>query len=152
MSTPPVRPAALADKAAIERIVEVAYRIYIPRIGKPPSPMLDDYAARIAEGSVSVVEDGQGAIAGLIVLLPGADHLLLLNIAVHPDHQGRGLGRVLIAFAEQEARTRGYTEVRLYTHAKMTENIGLYTRAGFAEIGRAHEDGYDRVYMAKKVG
>jgi ribosomal protein S18 acetylase RimI-like enzyme len=152
MSAPRIRPAADSDKAAVEQIVQDAYRIYIPRIGKPPSPMLDDYAARITEGSVSVIEDGNGAIAGIIVLLPDADHLLLLNIAVHPDYQGQGFGRVLIEFAEQQAKKLGYTEIRLYTHEKMTENIDLYTRIGFAEIGRGHQDGFDRVFMAKRIG
>jgi ribosomal protein S18 acetylase RimI-like enzyme len=70
---------------------------------------------------------------------------------VRPDRQGNGFGRRLIAFAETEARRRGYSELRLYTHQTMTENITLYTRLGFAEIGRGRHDGYDRVFMAKRV-
>ena len=152
MSKPPIRLATAADIAAVEQVVHDAYRIYIPRIGKPPGPMLDDYSARIAEGSVSVVEDGNGTIAGIIVLLSDAGHLLLLNIAIHPNYQGQGFGRMLIEFAEQRAAKLGYAEIRLYTHEKMTENISLYIRMGFAEIGRGHQDGYDRVFMAKRIG
>ena len=37
-------------------------------------------------------------IAAIIVLLPGANHLLLDNIAVSPARQGLGLGRRLLAF------------------------------------------------------
>jgi ribosomal protein S18 acetylase RimI-like enzyme len=151
MSKPPIRLATAADIAAVEQVVHDAYRIYIPRIGKPPGPMLDDYSARIAEGSVSVVEDSNGTIAGMIVLLPDTDHLLLLNIAVHPVHQGQGFGRMLLEFAEQQAQKLGYSEIRLYTHEKMTENIDLYIRIGFVEIGRGHQDGYDRVFMAKRI-
>ena len=65
--------------------------------------MLDDYAALIAAGAVSVWTEPDGTITALIVLLPKPDHLLLDNIAVHPDRQGQGLGRRLIAFAESRS-------------------------------------------------
>jgi ribosomal protein S18 acetylase RimI-like enzyme len=140
------------DRAAVEAIVAAAYSVYVERIGKPPGPMLDDYAKLIGAGAVSVLDDPDGAIAAIIVLLPKPDHLLLDNIAVRPDRQGRGLGRRLVAFAEAEARRLGYAELRLYTHATMSENIALYTRLGFRETGRGREAGYDRVFMAKGLG
>ena len=146
-----IRPARAVDRAAIEAIVRTAYSIYIERIGKPPGPMLDDYAALIDAGVVSVLEDADFSIAAVIVLMPKVDHLLLDNIAVRPDRQGRGCGRALVSFAESEARRLGYRELRLYTHQKMTENLALYQRLDFEEIGRGHQDGYDRVFMRKSV-
>ena len=146
-----IRLARPEDRATVEAIVRDAYSIYIPRIGKPPGPMLDDYNVLIAEGAVSVLEENDGLIAAIIVLLPETDHLLLDNIAVRPDRQGQGLGRQLIAFAEAEARRLGHAELRLYTHETMSENIVLYTRLGFIETGRGHENGYDRVFMTKRL-
>ncbi|HEX6442092.1 MAG TPA: GNAT family N-acetyltransferase [Stellaceae bacterium] len=146
-----IRRALSTDRAAVEAIVAAAYSPYTERIGKPPGPMLDDYAALIAEGAVSVFQDADGGIAAIIVLLAKPDHLLLDNIAVRPARQGQGLGRRLVEFAESEARRRGYRELRLYTHEKMTENIALYLRLGFVETGRGHEAGYDRVFMTKPL-
>lgn len=146
-----IRRAEPSDRAAIEAIVHAAYSIYIERIGNPPGPMLDDYGRRIEEGAVSVVEAAASGIVGLIVLLPKPDHLLLDNIAVRPEHQGCGIGRRLIAFAEREACRLGYTELRLYTHATMTENIALYARLDFVETGRGRDGGYNRVFMAKRL-
>jgi len=151
-SSDAIRPARPSDAKAVAAVVRAAYAIYVDRIGKPPGPMLDDYAARIAEGSVSVIEDGAGGIAGIIVLLPERDHLLLDNIAVRPDCRGRGFGHGLIAFAEAEARRRGYSEIRLYTHEAMTENIALYGRIGFVETARGRQASYDRVFMTKTLG
>ena len=145
-----IRLARPEDRATVEAIVRDAYSIYIPRIGKPPGPMLDDYNVLIADGAVSVLEENDGVIAAIIVLLRKTDHLLLDNIAVRPERQGQGLGRQLIAFAEAEARRLGHAELRLYTHETLSENIVLYTRLGFVETGRGHEDGYERVFMTKR--
>jgi GNAT superfamily N-acetyltransferase len=146
-----IRLALPEDRSAVEAIVNEAYSVYIDRIGKPPGPMLDDYAALIVDRAVSVLENGGGEIAAIVVLLPESDHLLLDNIAVRRDRQGQGLGRRLIAFAEEEARRRGYRELRLYTHEKMSENIVLYSRLGFVETGRGRQAGYDRVFMTKRL-
>jgi len=145
-----VRPADVADLPVLTRIVAAAYEKYIDRIGKPPGPMLDDYAAHVRRHTAWVVQMDD-AVAGLIVLLPAEDHLLLDNVAVDPDRQGRGVGRALMAFAEQEAVRRGYTELRLYTHETMTENLALYPALGWQETGRGEQAGYLRVFFAKRV-
>jgi ribosomal protein S18 acetylase RimI-like enzyme len=145
-----IRLARPEDRAVVEAIVRQAYTVYLDRMDKPPGPMLDDYAAPIAKGAVTVRET-DGEIEAIIVLLPQSGHLLLDNIAVRPDRQGMGIGRELILFAESEARRLGFAEVRLYTHEKMTENIALYTRLGFVETGRRRQAGYDRVFMTKRV-
>jgi ribosomal protein S18 acetylase RimI-like enzyme len=145
-----IRAAKAADVAAVRSIVDSAYRHYVERIGKPPGPMLDDYATRIADQKVWVLEDG-GEIVGIVVLEPGATGLLLDNVAVLPERQAKGFGRALIAFAETEAQRRGFGELHLYTHALMRENIALYRRIGFVETRRSSEKGYDRVYMTKRL-
>jgi len=145
-----IRLATPKDRDAVERIVREAYSVYLDRMGKPPGPMLDDYAALIADGAVTVLYEA-GEVLAILVLLPQADHLLLDNIAVRPDSQGIGLGRQLIGVAEAEALRLGFVELRLYTHQTMTENIALYSRLGFVETGRGREDGYDRVFMTKRL-
>jgi len=145
-----IRAATTADVPAIADIVNQAYRHYIVRIGKPPGPMLDDYGARVSEGAVWVLEEGD-VIAAIIVLLPMPTYLLLDNIAVSPARQGLGLGRRLLAFAETEALRRGYREIRLYTHQTMAENQRLYASIGYEETGRGTEAGYDRVFMRKQL-
>ena len=147
---PRIRAATAADVPAISNIVHQAYKNYIARIGKPPGPMLDDYAARVSEDAVWVLQDGP-AIAGILVLLSAPEYLLLDNIAIAPERQGRGLGRRLLAFAESEALRRGYREIRLYTHQTMIENQRLYASIGYEERGRGSEAGYDRVFMRKPL-
>ena len=139
-----------ADVPIIERIVHDAYVKYVARIGKPPGPMEDDYAARVAAGEVWICAEGDD-IAGILVLESAADHLLLDNIAVAPAWQSRGVGRHLLAFADAEARRAGHAELRLYTHVLMHENIALYTHLGWQETGRGEQAGFQRVFMRKPV-
>ena len=147
---PRIRAATAADVPVIVQIVDQAYRHYIPRIGKPPGPMLDDYDARVSEGVVWVIGE-RPSIAGIIVLLPRPEYLLLDNIAVAPARQGAGLGRLLLSFAEAEAVRRGCREIRLYTHQTMSENRRLYAAIGYEETGRGTEAGYERVFMRKRL-
>jgi len=148
-----VRPATAADADAIARCVDAAYRHYIARIGKMPGPMLDDYAQVVRRERVFVaqVDDMPGAIAGVLVLMQTVDGFLLDNIAVHPDHQRRGIGRRLLRLAESEARDSGCAHLALYTHELMTESIDFYRRVGYRETARRTERGYNRVYMRKAL-
>jgi GNAT superfamily N-acetyltransferase len=145
-----IRPANRGDVPAISAIVDAAYSIYIPRIGKPPGKMFDDYTAYVMAHSVWVAEDGAGVV-GLIVLLPQVDHLLLDNVAVDPKRHGQGIGSALLQFAEAEARRLGFSEMRLYTSEKMTENLTMYPRLGWKETGRGVQSGYNRVFFSKKL-
>lgn len=147
---PTIRIAGAADAAAVHAIVDAAYGCYIPRIGKPPTPMLDDYAKRIADGQVWVLTSASHII-GVLVLEETPRGLLLDNIAVAPDQQGKGHGRKLLEFAEAVAKQRGWNAIYLYTNALMTENIELYRRIGYAETSRVTEKGFDRVYMTKRL-
>jgi GNAT superfamily N-acetyltransferase len=61
----------------------------------------------------------------------------LANLAVHPDHVGKGLGRKLIELSECEAKRQGFCEMRLNTHVDMPENIRLYQYLGWAEVSRS---------------
>lgn len=135
---------------AVLSCVETAYAKYVPRMGMKPAPMLADYAALIARDEVYVIP-GPDGVHGVLVIEPRADHLFIENIAVRPADQGRGYGYRLLRFAEDQARALGLPELRLYTHEVMTENLPYYARFGFEETGRRTEDGYQRVFMRKRL-
>ena len=146
-----IRLASPEDRPAIEAIVGRAYDPYIARIGRKPGPLLDDYGALIHDHKVHVLL-AEDTIRGFVVLIPEADAMLLDNVAVDPDAQGRGYGRILLDFAERTARAKGFDSIRLYINEAMSENIALYSRIGFVETHRAEEKGLRRVYMAKRIG
>lgn len=148
--SPKVRPATQTDADAVRTCVDAAYRCYVERIGKPPGPMLDDYAEVIRRHRVFVAEE-RGAVVGVVVLMEQGERLLLDNVAVHPSRQGRGIGKALLDFAEREALRLGHRVLRLYTHVTMHENIALYERRGYLETERRVVKGYSRIYMEKDI-
>jgi ribosomal protein S18 acetylase RimI-like enzyme len=147
---PEIVPAASADAPAVAECVRSAYAHYVPRIGREPAPMTADYAALIDAGEVWVARAG-GDVCGVLVLRPQPPALLVENVAVAPGHQGQGLGRRLMTFAEEHARAEGLGEVVLYTNERMTENLRFYPRLGFTETGRGVQDGFARVFYRKAL-
>lgn len=138
------------DTSVVRDLVRASYSKYVERIGKEPAPMLDDYASLIAADEVWVAVES-GEVLGVLVMRPAEDHLFVDNIAVRPDAQGRGLGRELMNFAEEEAKRNGLEEIRLYTNEKMYENLAVYENLGFEETGRKLDSGYQRVFMRKML-
>src|SRR5712691_2735699 len=134
-SSPEIRPARAEDATAVTECVAAAYHHYIARIGKPPGPMLDDYAEIIRQHTVFVLTDEE-KVVGVLVLIKQEQSILLDNVAVHPDYQGRGFGRKLLAFAEEEARRWEFAAITLYTNEQMTENLELYKKLGYVETER----------------
>jgi ribosomal protein S18 acetylase RimI-like enzyme len=145
-----IRPAQRDDVSAIRSLVERAYSPWVPVIGMRPGPMEWDYAELVAGGDVYVWTAPD--LIGLLVLRVTDDGALMVeNVAVDPAAQGQGLGRALLAFAEEQAVERGIDELRLYTHERMTSNIDLYSRLGWTEYDRVTEHGFARVFMRKHI-
>lgn len=147
---PRLRRAGPADVEEVRDLVSAAYGHYIPVIGRTPIPMLTDYHDAIRAHEVWILDD-EGTIVGALELDPRPDHLWLENVAVLPSHQGRGLGRLLIAHAESIARERGLPEIRLLTNERYLANIAMYERRGYVETHRQPHLGTDLVYFVKKV-
>lgn len=153
MEGPGLRPrrATTGDVVDIDRLVERAYVGYETRLGIRPGPLDDDYARRVSEDEVWVLAPASGPLAGLLVLAARPDHLLLDNIAIDPERQGEGLGRMLLDLAERRAGEQGFDTIRLYTHRLMVENQRIYERDGYVETHRETEQGLGRIHYAKHL-
>ena len=145
---PGLRRATADDLPAISAGIGAAYARYLTRMGKPPAPMFRDYGPSVQAGTTWVTGS---PITAVLTLCPREDHVYVENIAVDPGSQGRGLGRALMEFAEQEAARRKLNRMALVTHEAMTENQAIYARLGYIETGRRSEDGYRRIYMEKPL-
>lgn len=148
----PVRRATTADAEVVRELTRAAYAKWVPLLGREPRPMTADCNAAVRDHLVDLLRV-DGADVALIEMAPTAHHLLIVNVAVAPVHQGRGYGRAMMAHAEEVARSLGLGEVRLYTNALFTENLQLYSRLGYRVDGEEkHPQFGGTLHMSKRLG
>lgn len=148
---PEIRIAEPHEADAIGAIVMAAYAKWVPLIGREPMPMRVDYRSAVLEHRFDLAVEA-GGILGLIETVPHPDHLWIENVAVAPEAQGRGIGRMLIAHSEQRAIDAGHAELRLVTNGAFGANIALYERLGFV-VDRIEDFLNGKaVYMRKTLG
>ncbi len=147
-----VRPATLADADALAlvhvRTWQSAYAGIVPAeylAALDPDTWADRRRARMAEPSefdTLVAEEG-GRLHGFVTYGPyrhGAGAVdptvgEILAIYVHPDAQGRGVGRALMDDAVAALAARGVTEVRLWVLAENAPSRRFYERYGLEPDG-----------------
>jgi GNAT superfamily N-acetyltransferase len=88
---------------------------------------------RMPVGSVSIREDRE---------LPGILNLFALDVATHL--QNRGIGTLLVARVEDEARARGLNGVYLDVGVKNGDARRLYESLGYIAEGEPCERGWNR--------
>jgi ribosomal protein S18 acetylase RimI-like enzyme len=128
-----------ADSGDARMVQQLSADAYIPAymavLGTIPKPATEDYGPRIERGEVWILEI-EGEPTEIAVLEANKGYLLIYSIAVRPDAQRKGYGKVLLDFADQRAIELGFHEVRLYTNEQMERNLRLYRQHGFVQIGK----------------
>ncbi|MFZ5657603.1 MAG: ribosomal protein S18-alanine N-acetyltransferase [Pseudomonadota bacterium] len=98
-----------------------------------------------------------GAVIGYFLMSLAAGEAHVLNIAVAPEHQGRGHGRRMLRSLVHLARARGAQRIFLEVRPSNTGAIALYHEEGFNEIGRrpryypARDGREDAIVMAMEL-
>ncbi len=138
------------DVPAIRALVRAAYARWVPIIGREPRPMLADYERSVGLHRFDLLERDSRLVA-LIETEPREDHYWIENVAVLPEMQGQGLGRLLLAHAEGLARAAHHTEIRLLTNGLMASNRALYRSVGYVETLEEPFMDSTAVYLSKKL-
>jgi ribosomal protein S18 acetylase RimI-like enzyme len=145
------RRAGPADAAAIAALTLEAYAKWTPVAGRRPLPMDVDYDAAVLAHRFDLIE-AYGELAALIETTPDGDQLLIVNVAVKPAFQGRGLGVRLMRHAEALAAQAGLKGTRLYTNKLFATNVALYAALGYRLDGEeAFPGGVVRVNMSRPL-
>ena len=146
-----IRPAEAGEAADVTALVQEAFAVYTPEIGKPPAPALYDYAALIATGQVCVAARGSDILGVLYTYVQQDGGVMLDVLAVDARARGEGLARRLTHEAEARAHAQGAQVLRVYTNEVMEGPLRMYPKLGFRETHRAVSDGYSRVHFEKPL-
>lgn len=125
-----LRPGAMADLAAVDRVMRDAFD---PRFGEAWTS--SQVAGVLAMPGVWLtIAEADGEAAGFAMTRGVLDEAELLLLAVRPAMRRRGIGRQLLRSAIAEARRRDVVRMHLEVRAG-NEAIAVYRLAGFEKIG-----------------
>lgn len=121
---------------------------YMNGVIDPPSSALGLTTESLrskAETEIAFVARAEGALAGCVFLRTEPDCLYIGKLAVDPGRQGKGIGRCLLATAEDTARTLHLPQLRLETRIELVGNHSRFAAWGFRRTAEKSHAGYDRV-------
>ena len=146
-----LRRAEPADASAVRELTRAAYAKWVPVSGCEPLPMTADYNQAVSRHIIDLHEEC-GELSALIEMVVETGHLLIENIAVRPDQQGKGIGDRLVRHAEAVATSFNLREIQLYTNAAFVSNIVFYKKRGYQEYDRkTMPSGRTAVFMRKTL-
>lgn len=124
--SPRMRPMEETDIGAV---------LAVERAGYPHPWTEGNFRDCLRAGYCCWVLEQDGAIIGHGVLSVAVGEAHVLNVCVHPDRQGRGLGRRILERLLRLAREHEADTAFLEVRASNTVAQRLYESAGFNEIG-----------------
>ena len=104
-------------------------------LADPSKSIVEDY---LAKGECFVAESNE-QIIGVYVLLPTRPKTVeIVNVAVAEEHQGKGIGKLLIGDAIRVAKTKGYKTIEIGTGNSSIGQLALYQKCGFRIVSVDH--------------
>ena len=131
----PTRPGDVTALPAIERAAGERFRDYLELAWLAEGEVISaeqhlDYAER----GLSWLALANDQPVGFILAETHVSSLFIVELSVHLDWQGKGIGRRLIACVADQARKRGLASLTLTTFRDVPWNAPFYARLGFEMI------------------
>ncbi len=125
-----IRKATIADRP---RITEVRLAVRENQLSRASVAKVDQVSDWIFANGSFWVWDEDGAVQGFSVADPRDG--TIFGLFIHPDYEGRGIGRALLPKACEDLRAAGFAVARLTTGAG-TRAERFYRTNGWEEAGR----------------
>ncbi|MBU6467927.1 MAG: ribosomal protein S18-alanine N-acetyltransferase [Betaproteobacteria bacterium] len=97
---------------------------------------VQNFKDSLRSGSIGFLLGVAGQWVGYTVLMPVIDELHILNFAIDPKEQHKGLGKRLLSLVIEFAVDRHFKDIYLEVRQSNVIASGLYQTQGFVEIGR----------------
>lgn len=104
-------------------------------LADPSKIIVEDY---VAKGDCFIAVSKE-KIIGVYVLLPTRPKTVeIVNVAVAENHQGKGIGKLLVSHAIRIAKTQGYKTIEIGTGNSSIGQLVLYQKCGFRIVSVDH--------------
>lgn len=147
------------DTSVIRRAQRADIRSLLALEAQFPSDALKrrnlGYLLRRSTAEVWVYEMNGDVVAEMVLLFRARSRVArLYSLVVDPAQRGRGIGRALLALAEDTARSRRTGVLALEVRTDNAQALALYRRAGFEVVERLddyYDDGTEAFRMRKRI-
>ena len=159
-----IRPISVEDREPIIDIfnyyVENSFAAYLEN--KIPYQAFDMFLQMSNGFPTGTIKDQDGKIVGFGMLrthnpMPSFSQTAEATYFIHPDHTGKGLGRMLLNYLEKGAVEKGITSILASISSLNPDSLKFHQRNGFIECGRFRKVGkkkdrqFDIVWMQKML-
>jgi L-amino acid N-acyltransferase YncA len=143
-----IRPATIADVEAITSIYNEGIADRVATLETEERSLDERLAwlnARTPRTPVFVAEREKNVLgwAALNLFNPRSAYRFVADFSIYIDREsrGQGIGRALLDFLIESAKTLGYHKLVLAAFSWNEAGMGLYHRAGFREVGHYRQQG-----------
>lgn len=120
------------ENMRLEQMTEI---MFIERLAYPFPWTQTMFESSLASSDDCKVLISDGKILGYCVVSYILDEAHLLNLCIHPDYSGQGLGRFLLSAMKEIALERKCSMFFLEVRTSNSHAINLYFSEGFNEVG-----------------
>ena len=145
----PISDEDAGEVLTVQRAAFVSEAAIYGSVDMPPlTQTLSELEAELrSESGLTARIDGR--LVGALRYVEKGALLLIGRIAIAPDMQGEGIGRLLLESAEKAS---GADVAELFTGSLSEANIRLYTSCGYEEHERVPDgDGTEQVFLRKNL-
>ena len=138
------------DLDAVMAIEEVSFPTPWPR-----KLFEEEIVREFSDALVAVAEEREEGVLGYAICWTVAGESHLLNIAVHPDVRGQGVGGDLLAECIRRGACAGADRIHLEVRAGNDPALRMYAREGFSfqgiRRGYYTDTGEDAILLSREI-
>ena len=128
-----------------DELVELRYKVLLEPLGLK---FLDLHRAKeISYLHIGCLDNLENKLIGGLMLIPlDNKNIRMMQVAVAPEFQGKGIGRELVKYAEKRAKDAGYSKIIMHA---MLSVVNFYEKMGYSQEGDIFDE--NGITFAKMV-
>ena len=131
-----------------DQLIELRYKVLLEPLGLK---FLDLHRAKeVSYLHIGCIDNLNDKLVGGLMLIPlDNESIRMMQVAVLPEYQGKGVGHQMVAYAQQRAKEAGYSKIIMHA---MLSVVSFYEKMGYKqECDIFDENGITFAKMVKKL-
>lgn len=151
-----IKRAVVEDIPVIKEMTLNAFKKYAADLGLPQQVKAlketdETIASDMENKNILMAFLNDRPVGSIRFEIVGSKVAYISRFGVDPNIHGKGIGKALLAYTENEVKKMGATLMALHTASKMAPQVGFYYKMGFYIHSTTHSRGYTRALFCKEL-